>query len=88
MDVLGARWRTGESFWTFSNRPAIVRAAKALEENGYLTMMSPQVERSFRASLTEQGIKEVISEDYTPPFEREARRERRNERHCCHCCGC
>lgn len=68
MEVLAARFRLGEKFWTFGNHPTSVRAARRLEERGFVYHMSGQVERTFRLGLTEQGIDEwKLNKPYKPP---------------------
>lgn len=69
MEVLAARTRLGEHYWTFSNRPAIVKASKSLEGKGLVFLMNGAVERSFRAGLTEKGKDDVIDDEYTPPIQ-------------------
>jgi len=78
LEVLTARTRLGETFWTFSSRPGITGAAKVLERKGLVFLMSGQVERTFRAGLTERGKEEMLFKDYVPPIERAERRC------CCH----
>lgn len=78
LEVLAARTRLGESWWTFSSRPAIVAAARWLERECLIVMMGGQVERTFRAYLTAEGKKEVLDDNYTPPILRKnGRGERR-----------
>lgn len=68
MEVLAARTRLGEHFWTFGRRPAIVMAAKQLESVGLVFLRSGQVERTFQAGLTESGKKMVLHDPYVPPI--------------------
>lgn len=70
MEVLAARYRLGEHFWTFSRKTAITKAAKSLEDKGLIFLMNGQVERTFRAGLTETGKAEVISKNYLSPAEK------------------
>ena len=71
MEVLTARRRTGEHFWTFTSRPSIVRTIRALEARGLVFLMHGQVEKTVRAGLTEKGWKEWADEDYVSPIERD-----------------
>lgn len=70
MEVLAARHRLHEPFWTFSARPAITRAAQSLQAKGLVALLSPQVERTFRAELTEAGQAEVLDKNYLSPAEK------------------
>lgn len=70
MQVLAARTRLGEHFWTFSSRAAITKAAKSLEAKGLVFLMGPQVEHTFRAGLTDAGKDLVISKTYVSPAEK------------------
>lgn len=67
MEVLAGRWRTGEHFWTFAARAPITRAAKALADKGLVWLMHGQVERTFRAGLTEAGQSASLDPTYNPP---------------------
>ena len=71
MEVLAARARTGETLWTFSTRPTIVRAAKELERLGFVFYMSGVTERTFRAGLTERGKLACLDPGYITPHDRE-----------------
>ncbi|AMS02552.1 hypothetical protein BJD55_gp003 [Gordonia phage Yvonnetastic] len=67
MDTLWARWRLGEELWTFSSNATTRRAAKGLEEQGKIRILSGVVERTFRAMLTYDQVKELESNGYEPP---------------------
>lgn len=67
MEVLAARTRMGECWWTFVSRPAIRRAANSLGKLGYVIEHSPQVERTLRLELTEKGRKRMMAPNYTDP---------------------
>jgi hypothetical protein len=67
MEVLIARHRLGEPWWTFSGTPGIRRAANSLQDKGLVGLMSPQVERTFRADLTAEGLA-LLDDDYIAPI--------------------
>lgn len=71
LELLAARHRLGEAFWHVHARPAVVRAAKALEKLGFIGMQGGQVEKHFRAWLTDRGRELVMDEEYTPPILRQ-----------------
>lgn len=54
LEVLAARHRTGEPFWTFPNL-------------GLITTMSSPAPRTYRAKLTDQGIATALSATYDVP---------------------
>lgn len=64
-EVLAARYRLGEWYWTFGTRH--LPAARALQDAGLITTMHGNVERTFRASLTPEGRAHFMSESYSPP---------------------
>lgn len=70
MEVLAARTRLGECFWTFSTRSAITKAAKNLEAKGLVFLMGGQTENTFRAGLTDTGKAETMSKTYVSPAEK------------------
>lgn len=65
LDVLAARYRTGEQLWTFPStlRPAI----RALEAQGLVSSMHGITYKTVRVRLTDKGRAEVIKADYVPP---------------------
>jgi len=65
LDVLAARYRLGETMWTFSTN--CQSAINALEEHGLAGQMHGVIERTLRAWLTEAGKDAVLSKTYTPP---------------------
>jgi hypothetical protein len=65
LDVLAARWRTGEEHWTLPNRCA--SAARALERAGLVWLRSGPVPGCFEARFTDAGRAAALSDDYTPP---------------------
>ncbi|UAW08302.1 helix-turn-helix DNA binding domain protein [Gordonia phage Whitney] len=72
MEVLSARIRLGEPWWTFESNGTNRVAAKNLEAKGLVSTMSGQVERTFRADLTEQAKAEWLDDAYTSPIARRA----------------
>jgi hypothetical protein len=66
MEVLAARYRLGEQIWTFAN--STKPTARKLEKRGWITMYSGQVERTYRAGLSVEGIKAwQLDRPYVPP---------------------
>ena len=68
LEVLAARHRLGESFWTFPRRHR--RTAERLSARGLVWMDLGNVENTIRVGLTEEGLAEAISPDYLSPAER------------------
>jgi DNA-binding MarR family transcriptional regulator len=70
LEVLGARYRLGETMWTFPT--SCTKAVAELEKLGLVTSMHGVTEHTFRVSLTEIAIGAMLSGTYLPPaFERE-----------------
>lgn len=69
MEVLAARYRLGETLWPFTTNAGIWVAAKKLVKRGWIWTENGQVERTFRAGLTEEG-KRVweMNKPYNPPL--------------------
>lgn len=65
MEVLAARARTGEPYWTFPSNLAI--PLRALEGHGLVIVMHGVTQGTIRARLTETGRSAVLSPDYVPP---------------------
>ena len=66
LEVLGARARTGEQLWTFDT--STMRPARSLEAKGLIAVHSGIVEKTYRASLTDEGRDQVFSSyTYLPP---------------------
>lgn len=65
MEVLAARWRLGEVWWTFPSRlrPALV----ALENAGLVSFKAGVVHKTLLASLTNAGLSQWIFAGYNPP---------------------
>lgn len=73
LDVLAARWRTGEHVWTFPARSNIVDAAHRLARLGLIGVKSGTAPRTILAWLTDAGKAAVLSPDHVNPAD-EARR--------------
>jgi hypothetical protein len=65
MEVLAARTRLGEAFWTFRSRHAFT--LRQLEALGMVETMHGNVDNTIRAKLTEQGRAAFLSPSYTLP---------------------
>lgn len=65
LEVLAARYRCGETAWTFSRRmrPIAVR----LESRGLVNWKSGIVENTILVWLTDEGQETVLSDTYVPP---------------------
>lgn len=77
MEVLAARYRLGETHWTFADR--CMPAARRLEEKGLVTTRSSPAPCSFEARLTDAGRVVAMPPDsgYVPPFAAPIERVRR-----------
>lgn len=66
LEVLAARERLGEHYWTFRtrDRPAIA----ALEELGLVWSRSAPTPNAVQVSLTDKGRAEVLAESYAAPL--------------------
>lgn len=69
MEVLAARYRCGETLWTFDARHR--KQLEKLESIGMVSVMDGMVENTCRASLTEKGKAEWISDRYVSPFQKQ-----------------
>jgi len=77
LEVLAARYRLGEDLWTFDSRHKT--ALRQLEEAGLVTLIHGTVYRTVRASLTERGVAESLTNVYTAPlFSDQWTNERKN----------
>ncbi|WUT94753.1 helix-turn-helix DNA binding domain protein [Mycobacterium phage Suarez] len=70
LEVLAARHRLGEQFWTFPNRRAIRKAVHDLEDLGFVWVDTAPTLGSFRVGLTEQGKLAWGRRKYIPPVVR------------------
>jgi DNA-binding MarR family transcriptional regulator len=68
LELLAARYRTGEDLWTFDSRHK--RALESLQDKGLVNVVHGIVPKTVRASLTEDGKKEGLSDSYVPPIKR------------------
>lgn len=64
LEVLAARTRLGETWWTFGNNAS--RAGRSLQDKGLVDLIHGVVERTFRAQLTDEGRQEVLDSSYKP----------------------
>lgn len=69
MEVLTARRRTGETWWTFTKRAPITKALKSLEEKGFVTILSGQTNGTQRGQLSELGWNRWSDPKYMSPLE-------------------
>ncbi len=65
LEVLAARYRLGEPYWTFPNR--VRPAVGALIEEGLVSEHSGPVEGSFQVRFTDDGLKEALGAGYVTP---------------------
>lgn len=72
MDVLAARARLGETYWTFPSR--LRPAMRSLADRGLLWWKSGNVPHTIQAFLTEEGRSAVLYEGYTDPVAAERQR--------------
>lgn len=68
LEVLAARWRLGEPFWTFPDR--LKPAARALQQAGLVWTNSSPTPRCFQVSFTDAGRNAAMSDSYSPPVHR------------------
>ncbi|ABE67815.1 hypothetical protein Cali_61 [Mycobacterium phage Cali] len=81
LEVLAARTRLGEQAWTFLSRPAVVSAAKALDERGLVWWKYASTPHAILVGLTDQGKLACIDPGYVPPVERTDREAIRKRMH-------
>lgn len=65
MEVLAARYRLGETLWPFDSR--LSRQLDSLGAKDLIFVMNGNVEHTYRASLTEKGMKKFLSKTYRAP---------------------
>lgn len=73
LDVLAARYRTGEHLWTFPTKPAFVRAAHQLARLGLVGMGGGVAPKTIQVWLTDAGEAAVLLDGHENPAD-EARR--------------
>lgn len=93
LEVLAARWRLGENFWTFRRDSASTKASVELEKRGLIAVLSGQVEKTFRARLTDAGRNEMSLDNehvskYVPPIFARIPKMMVHITHCCSRHGC
>lgn len=67
LDVLAARWRTGEHVWTFPTRPNIVGAAHRLGQLGLVGVKSGVEPKTIQVWLTDAGRAAVLLDGHENP---------------------
>jgi hypothetical protein len=67
LEVLAARMRLGESYWTFSD--CCMPAARKLEERGLITTRSGPAPKAFEARFTDAGRAACLFRTYVSPTE-------------------
>jgi hypothetical protein len=72
MDVLAARARLGETYWTFPSR--LRPAMRSLADRGLLWWQPGNVPHTIQAFLTGEGRAAVLYEGYTDPVAAERKR--------------
>lgn len=70
LEVLGARYRLGESIWPFDKIQANTRACTGLEVLGLVGTRSGPIEHSFQVWLTQAGKDYVLGAEYESPLDR------------------
>lgn len=75
LDVLAARYRTGEIIWNFSTR--LTKALNSLQARGLIWQMDGNVPSIVRASLTARGVALLDGSDYQSPIEEELQETRK-----------
>lgn len=66
MEVLAARHRLGETWWTLDSKTKA--AAKACEALGLLSLMHGIVPQTYRAAISAKGLAATLSPEYVPPI--------------------
>jgi len=66
MEVLAARYRAGENLWPFDSK--LKRMLEHLGDLGLINVMSGNVEKTYRASLTQAGREYALSATYEMPI--------------------
>ncbi|MFS0885352.1 hypothetical protein [Aeromicrobium sp. 179-A 4D2 NHS] len=70
IETLIARRRLGEQFWTFTRKPAITTALRALENNGWVDVDYGNVENTWRVWLSGSAMKTITWDKYLSPLEK------------------
>lgn len=66
LETLAARWRCGETRWTFSAR--MKRTAEGLAARGLVSWQSGIVEKTIVVWLTDAGMSACLDPNYTSPL--------------------
>lgn len=72
LEVLAARYRTGETYWTLPDRCA--PAARALERAGLVWLRSAPVSGHFEARFTDAGRAAALLDGYVTPNDAKLRK--------------
>jgi hypothetical protein len=67
LDVLAARYRTGERLWTFPARPAYTRTAHSLGRLGLVGAKSGVAPKTIQVWLTDAGKAAVLTPGWVNP---------------------
>lgn len=62
IQVLTARYRLGENFWTFESRHH--KALASLEQKGLINVVHGVIDRTLRANLTDLGKRAFLDSNY------------------------
>lgn len=68
LEVLAARRRTGDKLWTFPSK--LTPRLRSLERKGWVTVTHGIVEKTVRASLTDEAVPVWLDEHYKTPTAR------------------
>lgn len=66
IEVLAARYRLGETYWTFPTR--CLPTARQLEAAGLVTTRPAGTHGNFEAQLTDVGVAQALSPTHVPPI--------------------
>jgi hypothetical protein len=69
LEVLIARHRLGHSLWTFTGNSTVIRYLDKLARKGFIIYQHGITQNTFRAELSPEGRKYLMSNDYTPPIQ-------------------
>lgn len=67
LEVLAARARLGEHFWTFEKNTTVTRALTELETKHYVSFQHGVAPDTYRVRLTFAGSALVLADAYQPP---------------------
>jgi hypothetical protein len=66
LEALIARYRLGESIWTFESRHK--KTAESLAQKGFVGWKGGIIEKTIRVWFTAEGAAEYLSYPYEPPI--------------------